>query len=128
MLFCKMVSAIWRWSAPRTDCLYSSSQLRSSHFKPSKMDWTEASVLRSTSVSSSRRIMVPPLWRAYNQLKIKVRALPTCKKPVGDGAKRTRGLVGEVEAGDKLIRNPFGCYGRWKTIVKLRSAEGCPQL
>ncbi|HEY6338520.1 MAG TPA: hypothetical protein VIW68_08510 [Candidatus Sulfotelmatobacter sp.] len=36
--------------------------------------------------------MVPALWCAYNQLKIKVRALPTCKKPVGDGAKRTRGF------------------------------------
>ena len=33
-------------------------------------------VLRPTSVSSMRRIMVPPLRRAYNQLKMKVRALP----------------------------------------------------
>src|SRR6266852_1353151 len=108
----------------RSDCLYSSSHPKSSHFNPSKMELTEASVLRPTSVSSRRRIMVPPLWRAYNQLKIKVRALPTCKKPVGDGANRTRGLGGEAE----LIRNPFGCYGRWKSIVKLRSAEGCPQV
>ena len=36
--------------------------------------------------------MVPPLRRAYSQLKMKVRALPTCRNPVGDGAKRTRGL------------------------------------
>src|ERR1019366_2823140 len=50
---------------------------------------SEASVLRSTSVSSMRRIMAPPLRRAYNQLKMKVRALPMCKKPVGEGAKRT---------------------------------------
>jgi hypothetical protein len=28
-----------------------------------------------------------------------VRALPTCKKPVGDGAKRTRGLSPEVVEG-----------------------------
>jgi hypothetical protein len=35
--------------------------------------------------------MVPAFRRAYNQLKMKVRALPTCKKPVGEGAKRTRG-------------------------------------
>jgi len=34
--------------------------------------------------------MVPAFRRAYNQLKMKVRALPTCKKPVGEGAKRTR--------------------------------------
>jgi hypothetical protein len=30
----------------------------------SKMESSEASVLRATSVSSMRRIMVPPLWRA----------------------------------------------------------------
>ena len=36
--------------------------------------------------------MVPPVRRAYNQLKMKVRALPTWRKPVGEGAKRTRGL------------------------------------
>jgi hypothetical protein len=33
--------------------------------------------------------MVPPFRRAYNQLKINVRALPTCRNPVGEGAKRT---------------------------------------
>src|SRR6266478_8287455 len=75
----------------RSDCLYSSFHPKSSHFNPSKMELTEASVLRSTSVSSRRRIMVPPLWRAYSQLKMNVRALPTCRKPVGEGAKRTRG-------------------------------------
>ena len=35
---------------------------------------------------------MPPFRRAYNQLKIKVRALPTWRNPVGEGAKRTRGL------------------------------------
>ena len=40
---------------------------------------------------------MPLFRRAYNQLKIKVRALPTWRKPVGDGAKRTRGLLVEVE-------------------------------
>ena len=58
--------------------------------RPSKMDCTLASVLRSTSVSSRRSTMVPPLWRAKSQLKMKVRALPTWRKPVGEGAKRTR--------------------------------------
>src|SRR5579863_202381 len=61
------------------------------------MELTEASVFRSTSVSSSRRITVPPVRRAYNQLKMKVRALPTWRNPVGDGAKRTRGLSEAVE-------------------------------
>ena len=41
---------------------------------------------------------MPPLWRAYNQLKIKVRALPTCRNPVGEGAKRTRGLQDQLHA------------------------------
>src|SRR6266851_9369636 len=86
----------------RSDCLYSSSHPKSSHFNPSKMELTEASVLRPTSVSSRRRIMVPPWWRAYSQLKMKVRALPTCRKPVGEGAKRTRGC--DVEARDSGIR------------------------
>src|SRR5579864_783263 len=92
-----MASAICRCSSPRSDCLYSSSHSSPSHFNPSKIELTEASVLRSTSVSSSRRIIVPPLRRAYNQLKMKVRALPTWRNPVGEGAKRTLGLPCEVE-------------------------------
>ena len=93
------------------------------------MELTEASVLRSTSVSSIRRIMVPALWRAYNQLKINVLALPTCRNPVGDGAKRTRGLnladgplddalFGKGLLEESVIRNLLRCYERWKTIVK----------
>jgi hypothetical protein len=73
--------------------------------------------------------MVPVLWRAYNQLKINVLALPTCRKPVGEGAKRTRGFnVAEVSPADappgkglleeSVIRDLLRCYGRWKTIVK----------
>src|SRR5271154_3303001 len=54
------------------------------------MESTEAWVLRSTSVSSIRSTIAPPLCRAYSQLKMKVRALPMCRKPVGEGAKRTR--------------------------------------
>src|SRR5689334_12301863 len=36
-----------------------------------------------------RRMKVPPTWRAKSQLKSAVRAPPTCRKPVGLGAKRT---------------------------------------
>jgi hypothetical protein len=32
---------------------------------------------------------VPPWWRAKSQLKSAVRAPPICRKPVGEGAKRT---------------------------------------
>jgi hypothetical protein len=52
---------------------------QASQRKPSKIDCTLASVLRSTSVSSRRSTMVPLLWRAKSQLKMNVRALPTCK-------------------------------------------------
>lgn len=34
--------------------------------------------------------ILPPVLQAYNQLKRAVRAPPTCKFPVGEGAKRTR--------------------------------------
>src|SRR5262245_20293095 len=54
------------------------------------MDSSDAAVFRPASVSSIRRTIVPPYRRANNQLKMKVRALPMCKKPVGEGAKRTR--------------------------------------
>jgi hypothetical protein len=43
---------------------------------------------------------VPPFRRAYNQLKMNVRALPTCRKPVGDGANRTRSIIGEYSKGN----------------------------
>ncbi len=48
--------------------------------------------LRSWSVSSIRRTRVPPCWRAKSQLNSADRAPPTCRYPVGAGAKRTRGL------------------------------------
>src|SRR5580658_7237500 len=103
----------------RSDCLYSSSQASCSHFNPSKIESTEAWVLRSTSVSSSRRIMVPPLWRAYSQLKMNVRALPTCRKPVGEGAKRTRGLESDdVERTDSGMAEV-----RWYGAKKVSSSK-----
>src|SRR5262245_2692061 len=45
---------------------------------------------RSRSVSSMRRMKVPPCLRANSQLKSAVLAPPTWRKPVGLGAKRTR--------------------------------------
>ena len=47
--------------------------------------------LRASSVSSIRRMNVPPCRRAKSQLNSAARALPTWKYPVGEGAKRTRG-------------------------------------
>ena len=55
-----------------------------------------ASVERERSVSSIRRMNWPPWWRAKSQLKRAVRAPPTCRCPVGLGAKRT--LTGVANA------------------------------
>src|SRR3954471_23922282 len=56
------------------------------------MTLRKASLFRSLSVSSMRKMKTPPVWRAYSQLNNAVRALPMWKKPVGLGAKRTRTL------------------------------------
>ena len=57
---------------------------------------------RSASVSSMRRMNVPPWPRASSQLKSAVRALPTCSWPVGLGlgAKLPR-----TPASDRLQRH-----------------------
>src|SRR5215471_13496092 len=49
-----------------------------------------AAVERSRSVSSTRRMNTPPLWRVKRKLNSAVRAPPMCRKPVGLGAKRVR--------------------------------------
>src|SRR5215203_2471388 len=67
----------------------------------SKMASTLGRVERSWSVSSTRRMKVPPVLRAQSQLKRAVRAPPMWRYPVGDGAKRTRGLVIVVAVGKR---------------------------
>ena len=54
------------------------------------MSFSNASVLRATSVSSRRRTNVPPVCRANRKLNSAVRAVPRCSGPVGLGAMRTR--------------------------------------
>src|SRR4051794_33405406 len=54
------------------------------------MPSTISSEERSTSVSSMRSTSTPPRRRASSQLNSAVRAPPTWRYPVGDGAKRTR--------------------------------------
>src|SRR5215207_1204678 len=55
------------------------------------MIWSTAScVERATSVSSMRRMNAPPKWRANAHEYNAVRAVPRCRKPVGDGAMRVR--------------------------------------
>ena len=68
-----------------------SSHSRRSQRIPSRMPATISSDERSASVSSMRRMNVPPWCRAKSQLNSAVRAPPTCRYPVGEGANRTRG-------------------------------------
>ena len=63
---------------------------RPSQRRSSRMPASDSRVERSVSVSSMRRINVPSWPCASSQLNSAVRALPTCRCPVGDGAKRTR--------------------------------------
>ena len=58
--FWKMACAVSRCTAGRSDWRYCSSHPRSSQRSPSKMESSEDCVLRSTSVSSMRRIIAPP--------------------------------------------------------------------
>jgi len=59
---------------------------------------------------------------------MKVRALPTCRKPVGEGAKRTRGLSGEaafVESGiGSQVSDEGICIGRTVLRSVKRSQQG----
>src|SRR3954468_24107352 len=70
-----------------------SSQSSPSQRRPSTIPCTISEDDRSASVSSIRRTNTPPCRRAKSQLKRAVRAPPTCRYPVGEGAKRTRGVM-----------------------------------
>src|ERR1017187_3308746 len=61
----KIACAVSRCTARRSDWRYCSSHPRSSQRSPSKMESSEDRVLRPTSVSSLRRLIAPPSWRAY---------------------------------------------------------------
>src|SRR5213083_972018 len=80
-----------------------SSQSRPSQVRPSRMTCVCSSVERALSVSSMRSRNFPPSRRAKSQLKSAVLAPPTCRYPVGDGAKRT--LI-VTENGGGGIRTP----------------------
>ena len=74
--------ALWRYGP--------SSQSRPTQRSTCWICSIDSSVERATSVSSMRRMNVPPMWRACNQLNSAVRMLPMCRKPVGAGEKRKR--------------------------------------
>ena len=58
------------------------------------MSFSNSIVLRAWSVSSRRRMNVPPTCRAWRKLKSAVRAVPMWSGPVGLGAIRTRTVAG----------------------------------
>src|SRR3989475_11269600 len=93
-----------------------SSQSRPSHLRPSRMTWVCSSVERALSVSSIRRRNLPPSLRAKSQLKSAVLAPPTCRYPVGDGAKRTLIVTGNGGGGirtpDRVLRPYNGLANR----------------
>src|SRR5262249_34790677 len=65
---------------------------------PSRITCTASAVERSRSVSSTRSRNLPPVWRAYSQLKSAVRTPPTCSMPVGLGANRVTTVIGSIPA------------------------------
>ena len=76
-------------------CMRSSWKLSASQSRPSQASerWicsVAPSTSRFMSVFSIRSRHSPPCWRAKSQLKRNVRAVPTWRNPVGDGAIRTR--------------------------------------
>src|SRR3954451_7085202 len=64
-----------------------------SHARSVSITSAKARVERSMSVSSKRRMNVPPARRASSAFNSAVRVLPMWISPVGDGAKRTVGRV-----------------------------------
>src|SRR5689334_21599155 len=72
----------WKVTAP--------SQSRPSQRSDSWICSVASATSRLVSVFSMRSLNSPPLWRANSQLKSAVRTFPMCRKPVGEGAMRTR--------------------------------------
>src|SRR6266508_5395095 len=84
-----------------------SSQSRPSHRRDSVAAWMCSAVTLDRSVSSIRNTKVPPWCRANAQSYSAVRMLPTCRSPLGEGAKRTRtgrsGGLGLSATGDHPV-------------------------
>src|SRR5438552_18713733 len=89
---------------------------------PIRMPSTISAVERSKAVSSMRSTKVAPNRFAKSQLNSAVRAPPTCRYPVGEGAKRTRigddfvmeaanlGADFDVRSPAKRASSYDGCY------------------
>ena len=86
---------------------------------PSRIACTASGVERSTSVSSIRRMKMPPWWRANAQENSAVRAPPMWRKPVGDGAKRVRTVGSGMDGRGS---------GRWGVAARARRARRSPRF
>ena len=91
---CARRTALWKYGPSNVG----SSASMPIHASASMIPWVHSGRLRASSVSSMRSTNVPPRRWASAQLYSAVRAPPTWKKPVGDGANRRRGPL--------LMRHP----------------------
>src|SRR5580693_4942662 len=90
---------------------------------PSRMTRTASSVERSRSVSSTRRMNLPLMRRAYSQQNSAVRAPPTCSRPVGLGAKRVTTVIGGAHVTKSAVALP--CGGSTARLQRLRGPRVC---
>src|SRR2546423_1489464 len=95
----------WRYGACGPPMSGPSSHISPSQRRSSSTIVSDSAVDRAWSVSSTRMMNVPPWCFANSQLKIAVRAPPTWRCPVGDGAKRTRTVIGLEFIGSSLARS-----------------------
>src|SRR5271157_764007 len=102
-----------------------SSQSIPSQRSPSRIPSTISGEERSKSVSSMRRTSVPPQCRSNSQLNSAVRAPPTWRYPVGEGAKRRRtsGLdFAGVELMDDGWDYPLFPFSRFSIFAQVSSS------
>ncbi len=81
------------------------------------------SVERSRSVSSTRRMNLPPWRRAYSQQNSAVRTPPMCSRPVGLGAKRVTTVIGGAHVTKSAAAPP--CGGPTARLQGLRGPGVC---
>src|ERR1700727_875562 len=82
--------SLWRYGPYGPPTSGPSSQGRLSQRSVASAEAMYSGVTRVRSVSSMRSTKVPPVCRAKAQAYSAVRMLPTCRSPLGEGAKRTR--------------------------------------
>src|ERR1700728_581333 len=112
-----------------------SSHCRLSQRSVSSAEAMYSGVTRLWSVSSIRSTKVPPVCRANAQSYSAVRMLPTCRSPLGEGAKRTRtpppaglpaGGVCLVTVHHRVVQRPDVLDGHGHFVSVLQGAHARP--